>query len=135
VNGRVRSSAQQKEVATMEFAMLTYVSKPGAEAWEQMTDAERRASVEEHEAWFARHRASITGGHHLAWPRRWGRIADRHQLTIHDGPFAETKEALGGVILLTADTLEEALDIARTWPALDDDLGAAVEVIPLGGSE
>lgn len=117
----------------MDFAMLTYVSPAGADAWEKMSEEQQKASVAEHEAWFARHRDAITGGHHLAWPRRWGRIADRDQLTIHDGPFAESKEALGGVILLRTDTLEEALEIARTWPALDADLGAAVEVIPLGG--
>ena len=119
----------------MDFAMLTYVSQPGADAWDQMTDEQRRASVAEHHAWFARHRESITGGHHRAGPRRWGRIADRHQLAIHDGPFAESKEALGGIILLRADSLDNALEIARTWPALDADLGAVVEVIPLGGFE
>lgn len=119
----------------MDFAMLTWVSERGAEAWEETTEEERAANVEQHNEWFARHKDSIRGGHHLAWPRRWGRIADDHQLTIHDGPFAEAKEALGGVILLSADSLEEALAIADGWPSLDANFGAVVEVIPLGGFE
>jgi hypothetical protein len=34
----------------------------------------------------------------VALPRRTGRIADDQQSVILDGTFAETKEALGGVI-------------------------------------
>lgn len=119
----------------MEFAMLTWVSQKGADEYEKLTPEEVAANIEVHNQWFSKHRDSITGGHHLAWPRRWGRVSDDHQLVIHDGPFGESKEALGGVILLTADSLEDALEIARTWPSLDSNFGATVEVIPLGGSE
>lgn len=115
----------------MDFMMVTWVSTEGAEAWETMTDEEKAANVETHLEWFATHRDAIFGGHELAWPRRWGRIADDRQLTLHDGPFAETKEALGGIILLRADTLEEALEIARSWPSFDLGFGAPVDVIPL----
>lgn len=115
----------------MDFMMVTWVSTEGAEAWETLTDEEKEANVQVHLEWFARHRDAIFGGHELAWPRRWGRIADDRQLTIHDGPFAETKEALGGIILLRADTLEDALEIARSWPSFDLGFGAPVDVIPL----
>jgi hypothetical protein len=33
-----------------------------------------------------------------------------------DGPFAETKEHLGGLILLRADSMEEALEVAENAP-------------------
>jgi len=36
--------------------------------------------------------------------------------TIHDGPFAETKEQLGGYYLVEADDLDEAIAIARRLP-------------------
>ncbi len=117
----------------MDFVMLTWASERGAEEYYKLTQEEVEANIELHNQWFARHRDSITGGHHLAWPRRWGRISDHHQLVIHDGPFGESKEALGGIILLTADSLEDALAIANTWPSLDSNFGATVEVIPLGG--
>ena len=38
---------------------------------------------------------------------------------VTDGPFMETKEALGGYSVLEADTIEEATDIAKTWPGVD----------------
>ena len=36
---------------------------------------------------------------------------------VTDGPFAETKEALGGYYLIEADDLDQALAIAKTCPA------------------
>jgi hypothetical protein len=38
---------------------------------------------------------------------------------VVEGPFMETKEAVGGLILLEADSLEEAVEIARGCPALE----------------
>ena len=37
--------------------------------------------------------------------------------TITDGPFAETKEQLGGYFLIDAADLDEALEIAAAWPS------------------
>jgi hypothetical protein len=36
--------------------------------------------------------------------------------TIHDGPFAETKELLGGFNLIEAADMDEAVRIAATFP-------------------
>jgi len=36
---------------------------------------------------------------------------------VHDGPFAETKEFLGGVVFIEAPTLDAALDWAARHPA------------------
>ena len=36
---------------------------------------------------------------------------------VTDGPFAETKEALGGYYLIEARDLDHALDIAKSCPA------------------
>jgi hypothetical protein len=46
-----------------------------------------------------------------------------------DGPFAETKEVLGGYFLLEADDIDAALDVAARVPAAR--LGGAVEGRPL----
>ena len=46
-----------------------------------------------------------------------------------DGPFAETKEVLGGYYLFEADDLDAALDVAARVPAAR--FGGAVEVRPL----
>jgi len=39
------------------------------------------------------------------------------RLTVTDGPFAETKEQLGGFFLIEANDLEEAIGIASKWPS------------------
>ena len=46
-----------------------------------------------------------------------------------DGPFAETKDALGGFYLFEADDLDRAIEIASRIPAAR--LGGAVEVRPV----
>jgi hypothetical protein len=38
---------------------------------------------------------------------------------VTDGPFVETKEALGGYSVLDTDALDEAVEIAKTWPGVD----------------
>lgn len=39
------------------------------------------------------------------------------RLSTTDGPFAETKESLGGFFLIEANDLEEAVGIASKWPS------------------
>jgi len=39
------------------------------------------------------------------------------KVLITDGPFAETKEQIGGFFLFEAASLQEALDIAAKWPS------------------
>ncbi len=48
---------------------------------------------------------------------------------ITDGPFADTKEVLGGYYVLDAADLDEALEFVQRIPAVR--LGGAVEVRPL----
>lgn len=38
-------------------------------------------------------------------------------LSITDGPFAETKEQIGGFFLIEAATFEEAVQVATKWPS------------------
>jgi hypothetical protein len=48
---------------------------------------------------------------------------------VVDGPFAESKEAVGGYLVLQADGLNEAVEIARSMPTLR--YGISVEVRPI----
>lgn len=50
-------------------------------------------------------------------------------LTIHDGPFAEAREMIGGFFLLTCETRQEALWVAQACPAAE---WATVEIRELG---
>lgn len=39
------------------------------------------------------------------------------KLSITDGPFAETKESLGGFFMINARDLNEAIQVASKWPS------------------
>ena len=56
------------------------------------------------------------------------RVQDGKTLTT-DGPFVETKEALGGYFLLEADDLDAAIEVASRVPTARR--GGAVEVRPV----
>ena len=56
-------------------------------------------------------------------------IAGANGGLVVDGPFAESKEAVGGYLVLQADDLNEAVEIARSMPALK--YGNTVEVRPI----
>ena len=51
------------------------------------------------------------------------------QLLVTDGPFADTKEVLGGVFLVEAANLDEAIELATRIPPAR--LGGVVEVRPV----
>lgn len=50
--------------------------------------------------------------------------------TVHDGPFAEAREQLGGFYIVDAADLDEAIAIARKVPILKD---GSIEIRPLLG--
>ena len=90
------------------------------------TPEELAASEEERQAWYSEV---------FAWYEKWGgsgKLADGGQQLqppataktiraggVTDGPFMETKEVLGGYSLLETDTMDEAIEIAKTWPGVD----------------
>jgi len=56
-------------------------------------------------------------------------VSGKNGRVIADGPFAESKEAIGGYFLLQVKSLDEAVAIARECPGLAH--GAVVEVRPV----
>jgi hypothetical protein len=58
-------------------------------------------------------------------------VAWKKGQTVADGPFAESKEAIGGYFLLQMTEFDEALEIAKECPALK--YGMTVEVRPVAG--
>lgn len=47
---------------------------------------------------------------------------------IHDGPFADSKEALGGYMIFEVESMEEAIELASSCPAA---ASGAVELRPI----
>ena len=56
-------------------------------------------------------------------------VSQKNGTSVVDGPFAESKEAIGGFFLLEVGSLEEAAEIAKDFPGLN--YGATVEVRPV----
>jgi hypothetical protein len=56
-------------------------------------------------------------------------VSGKRGSLVADGPFPESKEAIGGYFLLQVDSFDEAVKIARKCPALR--YGAEVEVRPI----
>jgi hypothetical protein len=56
-------------------------------------------------------------------------VSQKNGRSVADGPFAESKEAIGGFFLLEVGSIEEAAEIAKDFPGLN--YGASVEVRPV----
>jgi len=52
------------------------------------------------------------------------------EVPVADGPFVEVKELVGGYMIVSAETLEEAIQISRECPGLVRP-GSGVEVIEI----
>src|SRR6185436_7192646 len=81
--------------------------------------------------WFERlsNEGKVVSGHPLT---NEGKIVSgKKGRTVADGPFAESKEAVGGYFYLQVADMQEAVEIARQCPGLD--YGAVVEVRPVAG--
>jgi len=99
-------------------------------------DAWARLSDDEQKAVYAAYREinetpGVTPGVPMEAPETATtvRVEDGETLTT-DGPFAETKEALGGYLVYEADDLDAAIALAAKIPAAR--LGGAIEVRPIG---
>ena len=79
-------------------------------------------------AWFNRLKdeGKCAGGNPL---EREGKIVSGQNKVISDGPFAESKETIGGYFLLTVRSMDEAVSIAQQCPGLP--YGIRVEVRPI----
>jgi hypothetical protein len=112
----------------MKYALLIYADE---KAWESVPHDQRHAIYEEYDK-FANElveRGVMRGGDQLADSpaATTVRIRDGQQL-VTDGPFAETKEQLGGYYLVECENLDQAIEAAARCP------GAAtgsMEVRPL----
>jgi hypothetical protein len=111
----------------MQYMLLIY-SGDAREKFEALSEDEQNAVVGEY--FDISQAPGVTGSNQLQ-PTETAttvRVENGSTLTT-DGPFAETKDALGGYLLLEADNLDAALEIAGRIPAAR--MGGAVEVRPV----
>lgn len=112
----------------MQFAMLIYES-PEEFATRKSDESDPYVG-----AWRAYYKSLVTagvyvGGNALHLPETGTTVrVNEGKRHVQDGPYADTKEQLAGLIILELPSLDEALNWATRCPTA---LGGAVEVRPL----
>ncbi|WP_024870160.1 YciI family protein [Pseudoxanthomonas suwonensis] len=100
----------------MKYLLLVYIDpellqKVPAEEY----DAEMRHCIRH--AMSLAERGTIVGFSKLEEPKQARTVRVREGRTaVFDGPFAETKEVLAGYNLVEADSMEEAVELAKQFP-------------------
>ena len=113
----------------MQFLLLCCFDE---KRWGDLPDSQRNQIMRDYGELLQRLDGS---GHHLASGKLQSSAAAatvrarNGKSSVTDGPFAETKEQVGGYHLIECQDLDEAISIAKRIPTLP--FGGAVEVRPL----
>src|SRR5262249_12804706 len=124
-----RSCPPAVDTHALKFAGLGYINESD---WDSISNDERDAMLEQCNAFHeARARSGQwLGGIRLQSARTAKTLrAKAGRIVVTDGPFAETKECLGGVVVLALKDLDDAVALFSTHPALP--FGMAIEIRPL----
>ena len=58
-----------------------------------------------------------------------GKAVRGHERVVSDGPYAESKDLVTGAMIIHADSLDDAVEVARQCPTFE--FGGSVEVRPV----
>ena len=115
----------------MKYMLLIHqgtTPTPPSPEWERLSEEEKGAVYASYAQ--IRETPGVSPGLQLDAPETATtvRVQDGKTLTT-DGPFAETKEALGGYLIFEAASLDAAIELAAQVPAAR--MGGAIEVRPI----
>ena len=113
----------------MKYIIMFAGTLDEQEQWEKMPKEQLALAYKRVGKWFEEHTKSgkIVGGEELQGPSTATTIRRKNgKVTVTDGPFIESKEVIGGFAIVEVKDLDEALDMAKSWPG-----GSLVEVRPL----
>jgi hypothetical protein len=121
-----RRLTADKKGNDMRYALLIYGDES---AGSQASKEEQEAVMTAYNAFGERYKDQIAGGEALleTSSATTVRVRNGKSLTT-DGPFAETKEQLGGFYLVNCNDLDEALQIAANIPGA---VSGSIEVRPI----
>ena len=111
----------------MKYICLGYMDES---RWDAMSESERNAFVDECFAYddVLRKNGHFVGGEALDSPRKATTLRFRYgKVSVTDGPFIETKEQLGGILILEARDLNHAIQLMSKHPGVR---GGPFEVRP-----
>jgi hypothetical protein len=99
------------------------------EWYNKLSQEELQKLINQNKAWFERLTVQGKAIPGRALERRGVLVSGKNGRFVTDGPFAESKEAVGGYLVLDVETIEEAVAIAQSSPGLA--YGGSIEVRPL----
>ena len=119
----------------MKYVLLLQNAKEDRDRWATLTEEEAKSErAAEIPKWNALFEELMGGGHWVDGQElddpataKTVRIRDGERL-VTDGPYAETKEQIGGFFLIEAEDLDQAIAIAAKVPVAER---ASVEIRPL----
>jgi hypothetical protein len=120
----------EKEEA-MKYMLLIHqgtTPTPPSDEWDRLSDEEKGAVYAAYQG--INQTPGVSPGVQMQPPETATtvRVQEGRTLTT-DGPFVETKEALGGYLFFEADDLDAAIELAARIPAAS--MGGAIEVRPI----
>jgi hypothetical protein len=110
----------------MKYLLLGAITEKG----QGLSPADLEAWMAEIGAWYEKQGGAGTladPGNQLAPPDQARTIRSSG---VTDGPYIEAKEVLGGYSVLETPSLEQAVEIGRSWPGVDQGL-IVMEVRPV----
>jgi hypothetical protein len=122
----------------VKYLVLIYSNPESRQIWEGFSDDQRAEGYRYYAALTEELAASgeLIVSEALADPLLTTRVSVRDGQTLtSDGPFAESKELLGGFFLLDCESGERAVEIAARVPEAELGLVEVRPVLELGGTE
>jgi hypothetical protein len=112
----------------VKYVLLFCGTDEDAAAFAGMSEPELRERYAQVAAWFSANQTRIGGTNQLAGPETATsvRFGPAGPPVVTDGPFLEGKEQIGGYAEIEVADLDEALEMAKTWPGR-----GTVEIRPL----
>ena len=111
----------------MKYVCLGYMDP---KKWETMTEQDRNAFVDDCFDYdeLLRKNGHFAGGEALQGPQSAATLRfENGQVSVTDGPCAETREQLGGILLLEARDLNHAIQLMSKHPGVR---GGSFEIRP-----
>jgi hypothetical protein len=99
------------------------------EWYNRLSQEELQKLIGQNQAWFERLNAKGKAKPGRALERTGAIVSGSNGRFVTDGTFAESKEAIGGYLVLDVETIQEAITIAQSSPSLA--YGGSIEVRPV----
>jgi hypothetical protein len=105
-------------VVTVKYVLLFCGDDQDAEEFAALSQAELKDRYAQVGQWFMKNQGRIAGSNRLEGPQTATtvRFGPQGPPVVTDGPYMEGKEQVGGYAEIEVADLDEALEMARTWP-------------------